>query len=121
MAKNTYTGEIPCKVGAVNGRMVFDYAALAAVNSSFKRDQLMDIMAMSITELVKIAAIGFQKLTPELDEDTIMKLSPPVTVLATAIDHALLHAYHGPEEAKQIIDEVKKINDVLKKSAAKKN
>lgn len=122
--ENKYTGEVPCKIGDKNGVLVFDYAALAIVRSQITQEELSNLAQLAPDKLAIMAAAGFKKKNPDITADYIMEQSPPIMELATAIDRALLSAYHGPERARQILEpidkEVAKAERALKEADSKK-
>lgn len=104
--ENKYTGEVPLKVGDKQGILVFDYAALALVRSQISQNEMDNLAQLSPDKLAIMAACGFKKKSPDITADFIMEQSPPIMTLATAIDRALLFAYHGPEEARKILEPI---------------
>lgn len=123
--ENKYTGEVPFKVGEIDGVLVYDYNALAIVKSQISQEELDNLAQLAPDKLAIMAAAGFLKKTPAITADIIMEASPPLMALATAVDRALLFAYHGPEQARKILEpidkEVAKIEAAERKEATKKN
>lgn len=104
--ENKYTGEVPFRVGNMDGILVFDYAALAVVKSSITQDELDNLAQLMPDKMALVAAAGFKKKSPNITAETIMEHSPPIMALATAIDRALLFAYHGPDQARKILEPI---------------
>lgn len=114
--ENKYTGEVPFTVGKYNGTLVYDYAALAIIRSQITQDELDNLAQLSPDKLAIMAAAGFQKLSPEITQEIIMSVSPPIMLMATAIDRALLFAYHGPEQARAILEPIDKAVEEAEKA-----
>lgn len=104
--ENKYTGEVPLKIGDKQGILVFDYAALGAVRSQISQAEMDNLAQMPPDKLAIMAACGFKKKSPDITLEYIMEQSPPIMALATAIDRALLFAYHGPEDARKILEPI---------------
>jgi hypothetical protein len=119
--ENKYTGEVPLKIGDQDGILVFDWAALAAVKSQISQAEMDNLAQLAPDKLAIMAACGFKKKSPHLTLEVIMAASPPIMEVATAIDRALLFAYHGPEAARQILEPIDKAVDDFEKSTAKES
>lgn len=118
--ENKYTGEVPFKVGDKNGILVFDYAALAVIKSAIKPQEMDNLVQLSPEKLAIMAEAGFKKKSPDITASYIMEISPPVMQLAVAIDRALLFAYHGPENARKILEPLDNAAEEMEKNAKKK-
>ena len=116
--ENKYTGEVPLKIGDQEGILVFDWAALAAVKSQITQAEMDNLAQLAPDKLAIMAACGFKKKSPAITLEVIMAASPPIMEVATAIDRALLFAYHGPEAARQILEPIDNaVNDFAKSTA----
>lgn len=58
--------------------------------------------------LASIAAIGMREHHPDMTEDKIMQISPPLIPFARSVQDALHYAYFGPEQAPAEAEEAKK-------------
>ena len=114
--ENKYTGEVPFKVGEKDGTLVYDYNALAVVKSQITQAELDNLAQLAPDKLAIMAAAGFQKKSPDITAEYIMDKSPPIMALATAIDRALLFAYHGPENARKILEPIDKEVEAAEKA-----
>ena len=119
--ENKYTGEVPFKVGEKQGTLVFDYNALAIVKSQITQEELDNLAQLAPDKLAIMAAAGFKKLSPDITAEYIMDNSPPIMLLATAIDRALLFAYHGPEAARQILEPIDREVEATERALKKKD
>lgn len=118
--ENKYTGEVPLKIGEHNGVLVYDWAAVSFVKTNLTPEELDNLAQVSPEKLALVAAAGFKKKSPEITVDVIMEASPSIMEVATAIDRALLFAFHGPENARQILEPIDKMNEDLAKGEEKK-
>lgn len=119
--ENKYTGEVPLKIGDHQGILVFDWAALAAVKSQITQAEMDNLAQLAPDKLAIMAACGFKKKSPEITLEIIMAASPAIMEVATAIDRALLFAYHGPEEARKILEPIDKAVDEFMASTEKES
>lgn len=112
--KNKYTGETPVTIGGKTYTLVYNWTALAALETEFKKEQIQSLDQQNPQALAKMLVIGLQEKHPDITEDLVMKSSPVVMDIVKAIDTALLYSYHGPEKAKEILDNLEKIENALK-------
>jgi len=119
--ENKYTGEVPFTVGEMNGVLIFDYTAMAAVKSAISAAEMENLAQLSPDKLAIMAEAGFKKKSPEITAAHVMKASPPIMALANAIDRALLFAFHGPEGAREILEPLDKAAEQIEKAAKKKS
>lgn len=120
MAKNKYTGEQPIKIGTKQCTLVYDWRAVAALKSKFKKEQFEALLDQNPADLAEILQIGLQKHHSDITVDAIMDSSPVVADVAKAIDTALLYAYYGPEKAETILAEMEKIENAMNHGKEKK-
>ena len=118
--ENKYTGEVPYSVGDKKGVMVIDYAALAAIKSKVTQADLENLVQMSPEKLAHMAACAFKKLSPEITYEYIMEQSPPIMQLAEAVDRAMLFSFHGPENARKILEPIDNAVDEFQETNTKK-
>ncbi len=118
--ENKYTGEIPLKIGDHAGVLVYDWAALAVVKSTLSPQEMENLAQLAPDKLAALAAAGFKKKNPEITVEVIMQASPAIMDVATAVDRALLFAYHGPENARKILEPLDAIADQMAEKPEKK-
>lgn len=124
-SENPYTGKVPLKIGDQDGILFFDWDAITIVKTTISDDELTNLAQISPDKLAILAAAGFQKHCPDITADIVKAACPPIMEVATAVDRALLIAYHGPENARTILEPLDKMNadmdaKVTKKPATKK-
>lgn len=119
--ENKYTGEVPLKVGDKDGILVYDWAALAVIKSNTTQAEIGNLAQMHPEKLALVMAAGFKKKNPDITVEYIMANSPPIMDAAQAVDRALLFAYHGPEEARKILEPLDKAIEQAEKELSKKN
>jgi len=109
---NKYTAEVEIKIGDQVGILNFDYRALTKIESDLP-DDLPSVFKMKMKDLIKMAAIGFEKKSPFITEEFIIDNSPPVIHLREKISEALLYSNWGPDDAKKFlkVDKDKKSKD----------
>lgn len=109
-----HTGEVLVDIAGKKLKLKFDYSALATLDEETTRADLENLNAMPIKKLVRVLVIGLMLHHPEVTESDIMAASPPVAMMAVAIDHALMYARFGPETAQEIIDKMKELEEAAK-------
>ena len=118
---NAYTGRASIKISNKECALVYDWDALAEFETEFEdKGILKRLTDASIGDLVKLALIGLKKHHPDMVADDIKQASPPIMLLAKAIDAAFLYAYWGPEEAEKILKNVDKLQSDLDEVSQKK-
>lgn len=128
--ENGYTGEVPLRISDdLEGILLFDWAALGAMNERFARSDEKgsakpiipaNLMDMNPMDLAVLAEIGFMAKSPHITRDAIIKASPTVLDVAQAVDKALLIAYHGPERARAIHEQMAGITKAVDESTGTK-
>lgn len=73
--------------------MVFDYEAIETARAA----DLDPINYDDLRQVVRLAALGFRRHDPDLTEDTLWRLSPPITPLTRSVQRAVWYAYNGAE------------------------
>lgn len=111
--ENKYTGEVPLKIGDVQGTLVYDWEAISIMRSTLDDKDLENLVQVDPKKLAIVAAAGFKRHNPELTAEVIIKHSPPIMEVAEAIDRALLFGLHGPENARKILEPLDKMKDDL--------
>lgn len=116
---NKYTGEFTVKIGKTDYSLVYDWEALGQIQTEFGSNAVGDIFSSTPQVVAQILAIGLKKKHPEMSAEKIISISPPIKLMAKAIDTAILYANWGPDEAERIIREMQgaavQVEDALKK------
>jgi hypothetical protein len=86
-------GKLKVNIGRVQGTLLFNWQALAEVESEF--GETPNFFKSEVT--AKIAEFGFKATNPELTQDRIMELSPPLVPFISAVQSALNSAYYGTD------------------------
>lgn len=121
---NKYTGDVGILIGKQKCTLVFDWRAISELHSRFPedvKDGLLDVGKVS--DPLKLAAflsIGLKKNHPEMTEDFIIDLAPPLVPLKKPLDEALALAYFGADLMQGIIDSVEKKPEQKSKATKKK-
>lgn len=115
---NKHKGCVPLKIGSVDGVLVYDWTALSTLKASYTDEQLQNLPKLPVDAIIGILLAGFQKHSPEITQAEIIEASPPLMEVYTAIDSALLYAYHGPETAEQILESIKEIQKNIEAAGA---
>lgn len=97
---NAYKGEAEFKIKDKVYNLVFNWNAIAEIQTHFGEDVISKVTILGEVKPSIIAAIlaaGMKENHPEMTEEEIMKLSPPIHPAIRAIDDALSLAYFGPD------------------------
>jgi hypothetical protein len=95
--KNKYTGEVTIKIGEKTFTLVYDWTAIALLESELGAEVLRALFDAGPVALSKILSVGMAKHHPEMTPEKVMELSPPIFPARKAIDDALEVSYFGPE------------------------
>lgn len=121
---NKYTGEVSITVGDQKCTLEFDWRAISELHSRFPddlRDGLLDIGKVNDPlKLAAIIGIGLKKHNPEVTEDVIIGLSPPLMPMKKPLDEALALAYFGADLMDGIVSAVDRMARKPNKKDAKK-
>lgn len=110
---NKYTGEFEVKIGEKTCTLVFDWRALAEIQSKYGVDILKELSrGISFEIIADVLAIGFKKKSPEMTVDIILDASPAFVPMVQAIDKALAFAYFGADGVPDTVEDA----DVKKKT-----
>ena len=90
---NPITGESQVVIGGKEYTIRFDWSCLAEIESAHGDNP--NFFNPKI--VADIAAIGMKKKHPEMTEEKILELSPPLMPFATAVQRAMRFAYFGNE------------------------
>ncbi|MBF0358859.1 MAG: hypothetical protein HQL70_09645 [Magnetococcales bacterium] len=102
---NRYTGEMVIEVGGEVYPLLYDWRALALVQSEVsKEQQAMALNGDDIDSLAKLVAAGVEGLTYE----DVLSASPPLMITIQAVDIALTAAYYGPNGPPEEIENPKR-------------
>lgn len=123
---NKYTGEVPLKIGAEQGTLVYNWGALGTVESEFTKEELQNMQNLHPDKIARLAEIGFSEHNPEITAKSFKtaKPSPALFEVAKACDQALLYAYHGDEQATAILKRIEEAEQAVQgtqEPAPKKN
>lgn len=95
---NKYTGATPLKLGDKQYTLRFSWPALAEIYTLLNgRTFASVIRGINTADLAKVIVIGLREHNPEITEEFIMNLSPPLKPIIDAIDKALFRAMHGKD------------------------
>jgi hypothetical protein len=115
---NKYLGSKEITLGGKKVKLFYDWAAIAGIKSELGEKGLANLIAKSPSDLSIVIAAGLQKHQPdEYTPEDIMKISPPIVPITTAINQALEFSYWGPDGAPDI-DEDPKPDDESKKKTS---
>lgn len=107
---NKYTAEITVQIDKKKCVLVYDWHALSELHSRFPDDLrggLLDVGKVNDPlKLAAILAIGLKKHHPDVTEEFIIDLAPPLVPMKKPLDEALALAYFGADLMKGIIDAV---------------
>lgn len=99
--KNKYLGEYPVKIGSSDYTLVYDWKAIAELQSVHGNEILQKIGTIQGPDIMsKLLTCGLKKHHPHITEEFIFSQSPPIVPTMKAINAALTYAYFGPDEAK---------------------
>lgn len=112
--ENKYTGEIPLKIGNIQGTLVYDWAAISVIKTTCTDKELENLAQMDPAKIAICLAAGFKKHNQEITAEVIMESSPPILEATEAMDRALLFAFHGKEAAAEMLETLDKINEKAK-------
>ena len=93
-----YNGEVSLNMAGENYTLVYDWAALAKLKTTFTESDLDAIVNGENMEMMaEVMAIGLQRHHEGIAAEEIKKLSPPLLPTVTALNKALTYAYFGPD------------------------
>lgn len=94
-----YDGEYPLTIKGDEYTVVFDYAALAALQSNYDAD-VIENLSVKIDPMIfaGVLAIGLKRHHPKMTEKKVIELSPPLVPASNAVSQALNYAYFGADE-----------------------
>jgi hypothetical protein len=96
---NKYTGEVEIQLGAKKGILVFDWRAIAELQTKLGADAITDMFKqVKPSTIAEILLIGFKKKSPEVTMEEILDASPCLIPTVQAIEKAISFAYFGAEE-----------------------
>ena len=108
---NPYSGEYPVKIQDKDYVLVFDWNAIAKIETSYGRAALPSLFTEFKPDvLAGILEAGFSRHHPELTASKIIELSPPYLPCVQAVDKAMAYAYFGTDtlesEKKSLIQKI---------------
>jgi hypothetical protein len=109
---NPIKGEIDVDMWGRRYTMQFDWSALAEVSAMHGDSPNL----FSPDVVASVAAIGFKRHHPDITEEKIKELSPPLVPFARVVQTALQYAYFGLEEIPPPTEEDQKKNKSQKKA-----
>ena len=112
---NKYTGEVEILLADKPYKLVYDWRALAEVQTKHGGNILKELFnGISPATIADILVIGMKKHHPEMTVDTLMDISPPFIPMVQALDKALAYSYFGAEDTVEASGE-KQVSEVDKK------
>lgn len=101
---NKYTGEVDIKLGEKTCTLIYDWRAIAQIQSTLGKDFITDLQKnVNPGSIAEVLVIGLKKKNPEVTVDQILDASPPllhtIEIVATAIGFAYFGAEGVPEKA----------------------
>lgn len=104
MAGNKYTGEVTLDLAGVSCTLVYDWRALADIQSKYGEDAfdtLFEDINGDFEKLADILAAGLRRHHPEMTAAAVMEASPALLPVREAVHLAILAAFLGPEKPKK--------------------
>lgn len=101
--QNKFTGEVPITIGGKKCSLVYDWKAIAAVQTNYGNSPISELLSVANTRaLAVLLSIGLEKHHPEITAEQILNESPPYIPAVKAVDQALAYAYFGADDVSSI-------------------
>ena len=83
-------------IGGKPLKLVYDWAALSALRTSFTDAQIEGVVSGKLFEpLADMVAIGLARHQPDITAEWVREQSPPLLLIIKAVNEALNFAYFG--------------------------
>lgn len=94
---NVLAGEVEITLGGERRRLVYDWGALAAIETQFNEHALRVAgRASRVDVLLPLVAIGLRRHHDDVDADALSHETVPVLEIAGMVSRAIICAYWGP-------------------------
>lgn len=112
---NKYNGEVPVNIGGKAYTLVYDWNAVALIQSEYGKEAITAMLAqVQPDKMAKILLAGLNRHHPDITAEDIIKASPPILPTVEAIDTALQYAYFGPDDNKEAEGQKKKLSFIMR-------
>jgi hypothetical protein len=107
MKYNAYTGEVEMPIAGKTGILLFNWQAIATLESKLGKHALAAVHSLPLSDLVEVLEIGFKAKSPEITREVILAASPAILPTLEYIKKASEFAYFGQDGApKELLAEV---------------
>ena len=114
---NKYTGEVEIILAGKPHTLVYDWRALAEVQTKHGGNIVKELFnGISPAVVADILVIGLRKKHPEITVETLMDISPPFIPMVQALDRAIAYSYFGVDEVAEATDAKQVSGDDKKKT-----
>lgn len=99
---NKYTGEVEIQIGAKKAILVYDWRAIAELQTKLGADAITDMFKqVKPSTIAEILLIGFKKKSPDVTLEDILDASPCLIPTVKLIEKAITFSYFGADEVTQ--------------------